>query len=79
MAPEITAADASPMPGSSCLMYDNRTTPFNTATPNRAMKPTPAETLNGIPRSRSAKIPPLAAMGTLSKISVASRNEWKFR
>ena len=32
-------------------MYDTMTTPFSTATPKSAMKPTAAEMLNGIPRS----------------------------
>ena len=40
------------------------TKPFNTATPDRAMKPTPAEMDNGIPRSASAMTPPVSASGT---------------
>ena len=41
------------------------TTPLSTATPNRAMKPTPAEIENGRPRSQRARMPPVAAIGTL--------------
>ena len=37
--------------------------PFNTATPNNAIKPTPAEILNGILLAHSAKIPPIADKG----------------
>ena len=39
------------------------TSPFKTATPNRTMKPTPAEMLNGIPLNQRAKTPPIAANG----------------
>ena len=40
------------------------TTPLSTATPKRAMKPTPAEIEKGSPRRASAKTPPVAAKGT---------------
>ena len=45
------------------------TTPFSTATPKSAMKPTPAEIENGRPRRASAKTPPMAANGTFRKMS----------
>ena len=40
-----------------------KTIPFKTATPNNAIKPTPADILNGIPRKAKAKIPPTADRG----------------
>ena len=39
--------------------------PFNTATPNRAINPTPAEILNGNPLSHKATIPPISDNGTV--------------
>ena len=36
----------------------------STATPDRAMKPTPAEIENGMSRSHRAKMPPTQANGT---------------
>ena len=45
------------------------TMPFNTATPNKAMNPTPAEILKGIPRSQSANTPPMADKGIAVKMS----------
>ena len=47
------------------------TTPFNTATPKSAMKPTPAEIENGKPRRASRNTPPVAANGTFRKMSAA--------
>ncbi len=44
--------------------------PLNTATPNSAINPTPAEILKGIPRSKSATTPPMADNGTAVKISM---------
>ena len=41
----------------------NNTIPFNTATPNKAMKPTPALMLKGNPLSAKNKIPPIADSG----------------
>ena len=46
------------------VTLDMSTTPLSTATPKRAMNPTPAEIENGIPRSASATMPPVAARGT---------------
>ncbi len=51
------------------------TTPFSTATPDRAMKPTPAEIDNGSPRSASAATPPVSARGTPEKTMALSRQE----
>ena len=45
-----------------------KTIPFNTATPNRAMNPIPAEILKGIPLSKSESTPPMAAIGMAVKI-----------
>ncbi len=53
------------------------TRPLSTATPDRAMKPTPAEIDNGMPRSHSASTPPVSASGTPLKITSASRMEPK--
>ena len=39
------------------------TIPLSTTTPNRAIKPTPAEMLKGMPRNHRARIPPMAASG----------------
>ena len=47
----------------SLLNSETNRIPFNTATPNSAIKPTPAEILNGISRIHSAKIPPVADSG----------------
>ena len=51
------------------------TSPLSTATPDSAMKPTAAETENGMPRSQSATMPPDSASGTALKTSSASRAE----
>ncbi len=40
------------------------TSPFSTATPESAMKPTAAETENGMPRSARPNTPPARASGT---------------
>ena len=53
------------------------TSPFSTATPDSAIKPTPAEIENGIPRSHSASTPPVSASGTLLKTMAASLPEPK--
>jgi len=37
--------------------------PFNTATPNNAINPTPALILKGIPRIAKNNIPPIAESG----------------
>ena len=45
------------------LNSDIKTIPFNTATPNKAIKPTPALILKGIPLSAKKKIPPIVDNG----------------
>ena len=45
--------------------------PFNTATPNNAINPMPAEILNGMPLLNRAIIPPMAANGIAVNISPA--------
>jgi len=52
---------------------DSITSPFSTATPDRAMKPTPADIDIGSPRSHSAATPPVSASGTPVKTSMPSR------
>ena len=39
--------------------------PLSTDTPHNAMNPTPAEILNGSPRSQRARIPPINDNGTV--------------
>ena len=56
-------------------MNDTITMPFSTATPDSAMKPTPAEIDSGMSRSHSASTPPVSASGTPLKISSESVNE----
>ena len=46
-------------------------TPFCTAIPNKAIKPTAADTLRLIPVANKIKIPPIIAKGTFIKISRA--------
>ena len=48
------------------------TRPFSTATPDSAMKPTPAEIESGMSRSSSAATPPVSASGTPLNTSSAS-------
>ena len=47
----------------------NKTIPLSTATPNKAIKPTPAEILNGMPLNHNANTPPIAENGIAEKIS----------
>ena len=51
------------------------TRPLSTATPDRAMKPTPAEIDSGIPRRASATTPPVRASGTPVNTIAASLTE----
>ena len=53
------------------------TRPLSTATPDKAMKPTPAEIDNGIPRKASAMTPPVSASGTPLNTIAASLAEPK--
>ena len=55
---------------------ETSTKPSRTATPDRAMKPTPAEMLKFSPRSHNTRMPPIAPSGTDRKISAPSRIEW---
>src|SRR2546425_7682138 len=50
---------------------------MSTAWPNSAMKPMAADTLNGMPVSKSAKIPPISANGTFIRMSSASLTDLK--
>ena len=43
---------------------DSIISPFNTATPDSAINPTPAEIDSGMPRNQSASTPPIAPMVT---------------
>ena len=49
------------------------TRPLSTATPDRAMKPTPAEIDSGMSRNHKAMMPPVRASGTPVKTSSESR------
>jgi len=61
------------------LMYEISTTPFSTAMPIKAMKPTEAGTEMNWPLAHSAMTPPIVANGTLQKTSAAWRTEPKVR
>ena len=50
------------------LKYAINTIPFNTATPNKAIKPIPALILKFIPRIHIPTTPPIAASGMAEKI-----------
>ena len=54
---------------STCCMVETNTTPFNTATPNKAINPTPAVIERGMLLSHRAHRPPDIASGMLAKIS----------
>src|SRR3546814_16291907 len=56
-------------------MNESIQTPVRTATPERAMKPTPAEIENGMPRTASAATPPVSARGTPVTTMAASRQD----
>ena len=53
--------------------------PFKTATPKRAINPTPAEILKGIPLNNNANTPPMALMGIAVKINKVSFTELKVK
>lgn len=55
----------------SALKQAIKTIPFNTATPNKAIKPIPAEMLKGISRNHNANTPPIADSGIATKMSDA--------
>ena len=54
-----------------------RTTPFSTAMPESAMKPTAAEMETGMPRMASTIMPPTEAKGTFRKMSSAGLSRRK--
>ena len=58
-----------------CSTALTHTSPFKTATPKSAMKPTAAEIENGIPRRYRANTPPVAAIGRAVEIKIVSRIE----
>jgi hypothetical protein len=58
-------------------MKESMTTPFRTATPETAMKPTPALIENGMPRRNRAMTPPVIAKGMPVNTKAASPTEWK--
>ena len=60
-----------------CRMKLIITRPLSTATPDRAMKPMPAEIENGIPRRISAITPPVSASGTPLNTIAASLTDPK--
>ena len=73
IAPSRAASgDTSPACRRSTMVLTS-TTPFRTAMPQRAIKPTAAEILNGKSRSHSASTPPVAAKGMFTKINSDSR------
>ena len=57
-------------------MVETSTRPASIATPDTATKPTPADTVNGIPRTQSARMPPRVAKGAPVKMIRASRTEF---
>ena len=64
LAPSIILGTISFQPSfSSLLNVAISTIPFRTATPNRAINPTPADMLNGISRNKRANTPPMALIG----------------
>ena len=62
--PSTTAGFKSIPSSRSLLMKEIITTPFNTATPERAMNPTAADMDSGIPLIHSETMPPVHANGT---------------
>ena len=58
-------------------MYDTITSPFCTAIPKTAMKPTIAGTLNGNPEISRKVVLPTSAMGMLKMIVSVLRSELK--
>ena len=77
IAPRSTASRAVAPSSANCLKQLSITTPLSTAWPNSAMKPMAADTLNGMPVSKSAKIPPISANGTFIKMSSACFTDLK--
>ena len=76
--PRTTSAINTPC-SLSCSAALTQTKLLSTATPNKAIKPTPAEILNGSPRNHNAKTPPDAATGTAAKTKTVNETELKVR
>ncbi len=74
-APSNTASFNGSPSRSSCRMNVSMTTPFKTATPDSAMKPTAAEIDSGISRSANANIPPVSPKGTPVNMTSALLSE----
>ena len=78
--PWRTRSQTSSTPSSrSCWKVLINTMPLSTATPNRAMKPTPALMLKGMPRRSKAATPPIALKGTAVKMSNALGSDRKVK
>ena len=76
-APSTTASSSERSSCRSRVMVETSTTPFSTAIPDRAIKPTAAEMLKGSPQRAKAKTPPVIASGVLRKMSRAGRSASK--
>jgi hypothetical protein len=74
-APRSMASLSSAPSRRSWLMQLTITSPFSTATPERAMKPTRAVIENGMSRSHNARMPPVRPSGTPLKTRSANRTE----
>ena len=70
--PSVMASSSGLPSARSLLMKEIITMPLSTATPERAMKPTPAEMDSGMSRSHNAATPPVSANGTPEKTRSAS-------
>src|SRR5690606_17092254 len=77
-APSTTAVTRSPCSRHRSRMKATITRPLRTATPESAIKPTPAEIDSGMPRSHRDNTPPVSASGTPVKIIKAPFNELFF-
>ncbi len=71
-APSIMALFSCPFSSHNLRIKVSRTKPFNTAIPDSAINPTPAEIDSGMSRIHRAKIPPVNAKGTPVKITIPS-------
>ena len=78
VAPATTASMSGRPESRSRLRFATMMTPFITATPNRAMKPTADDTLRVTPVTCSAISPPSVASGTTRKISPTWRKRAEF-
>ncbi len=76
-APSTTTSPKAMPASSNWLKYVTITTPFKTAIPNRAIKPTEAGTDKYSPANNKPKTPPTKAKGILAKTNTAWRTEPK--